>query len=75
VKSPVAQLKDALVASREEVHHWRRQAEEAGSLFDLRRDTPEMIARVMVESLTPSRVEKLVQAIRAELKRAKAHAG
>ena len=35
-----------------------------------------MIARIMVETLTPSRVEKIAQALRVELKRQKgAHAG
>jgi hypothetical protein len=43
---------------------------------DLRRDTPEQIARVLIENCTPSRAEKIAQAIRAELKRQRAaHAG
>ena len=75
-KSPMAQLKESLVVIETERDRWRRQAEEAGSLFDLRRDTPEQIAKVLVESVTPSRAEKIAAAIRAELKRHKAaHAG
>jgi hypothetical protein len=76
VKSPMAQLKEALIESETERDKWKRRAEEGGSLFDLRRDTPEQIARVLVENVTPSRAEKIAQAIRAELKRQKAaHAG
>ena len=76
VKSPMAQLKEALIETQTERDHWKRQAEEGGSMFDLRRDTPEMIARILVESVTPSRAENIAKAIRAELKRQKqAHAG
>ena len=77
VASPQAQMKAALIEAQEDRDKWRRRAEEGeGSLFDLRRDTPEDIARVLVEACTPSRIEKIVQAIRAELKRQKAaHAG
>lgn len=74
--STMAQLKTSLVESQEEAATWKRRAEESGSLFDLRRDTPEDIARALVESCTPSRAEKIAKAIRDELKRQKAaHAG
>jgi hypothetical protein len=76
VLSPMAQLKAALNESQESEALWKRRAEESGSLFDLRRDTPEQIARALVANVTPSRAEKIAAAIRAELKRQKpAHAG
>ena len=76
VQSPVAKLKEALVEAQESAATWKRRAEEGGSRFDLLRDKPEDIARIMVESCTPSRVEKIAQALRAELRRQKqAHAG
>jgi hypothetical protein len=76
VQSPMAQIKAALVQAETDRDRWRRAAEETGSLFDLRRDTPEQIARTIVEHCTPSRVEKIASAIRAELKRQRAaHAG
>jgi hypothetical protein len=76
VQSPTAQLKASLIEAQEEATTWRRRAEESGSLFDLRRDTPESIARTVVETITASKAERIAQAIRAELKRQKqAHAG
>jgi hypothetical protein len=73
--TPMQAARQALVDAETERDHWRRQAEESGSLFDLRHDTPEQIARVLVESVTPSRAEQIVRAIRVELKRQRAHAG
>jgi hypothetical protein len=75
LKSPMAQMKEALIEAQTQADRWKRQAEK-GSMFDLQRDTPEIIARVLVETITPSKAERIAQAIRAELKRAKqAHAG
>jgi hypothetical protein len=75
-KSPTQQLKDSLIEVETDRDRWKRQAEEVGSHFDLRRDTPEQIARILVEVVTPSRAENIAKAIRAELKRQKAaHAG
>jgi hypothetical protein len=76
VMTPMEALKAALVESQEDAARWKRQAEENGSLFDVRRDTPEQIARALVDAITPSGAEKIAAAIRAELKRQKqAHAG
>jgi hypothetical protein len=72
VLSPMAQLKASVVELETERDLWKRRAEEAGSLFDLRRDTPESIARTLVEACAPSRAEKIAAAIRAELKRQRA---
>ena len=48
----------------------------SGSLLDLRRDTPEEIARAVVDSLRASRAENIARAILKEVKRQKqAHAG
>jgi hypothetical protein len=76
VLSPMAQMKAALVESEEAAALCKRRAEEGGSLFDLRRGTPQQIARVLVESCTISRCEAIAKAIRDEVKRQKqAHAG
>jgi hypothetical protein len=73
--SPMAEMKQAVIEAQTQAADWKRRAEKGGSLFDLKRDTPEQIARIIVDSCTSSRVEKLVQALRAELKRQKqAHA-
>jgi hypothetical protein len=70
------QLRESLVEVETERDRWRQQAEESGSLFDLRRDTPEQIARIVVETCAPSRVQRIVKALQDELKRQKAaHAG
>ena len=75
VKSSMAQLKEALIESETERDNWKRRAEEGGSMFDLRRDTPESIARIMVEQCAGSRIERIMKALRIELKRQKeAHA-
>jgi hypothetical protein len=76
VQSHVAQLKQALVESQEEAARWKRRAEESGSLFDMRRDTTKDMARVLVEQLTPSKVEALIRDLRAAQRRQnQAHAG
>jgi hypothetical protein len=54
VLSHVGQLKAALVESETERDRWKRQAEEAGSLFNLYKDSAEVIARVLVESVRPT---------------------
>jgi hypothetical protein len=42
----------------------------------VRRDTPQNIARILVETCTPSRCESIAKAIRAELRRHRqTHAG
>jgi len=71
VLSPMAQIKEALVKSQEENDRLRRQVEKQGSLFDLFNDTPEMIARTVVESLKENRVERITKAIHDELKKRK----
>ena len=73
--SPMAQLKESLAASQEEVATWKKRAQEGGSLFDLHKDTAKDIARLIVSECTPSRVESLVREIRLEQKRRSAHAG
>jgi hypothetical protein len=74
--SPQAELKQALIEAQTEIDKWRRRAEQGGSMFDLLKDTPEDIARVIVANVSPSRAETLLQAIRVEIKRQKsAHAG
>jgi hypothetical protein len=76
VLTPMEQLKEALREATEDAARWKRQAEESGSLFDLRRDTPEEIARAVVDSLRASRAENIARAILKEVKRQKqAHAG
>ncbi len=76
VMSPAAKMKAALVEATEDAARWKRRAEEGGSLFDVRRDTPQQIARALVENCTASRCEAIAKAIRDEVKRQKqAHAG
>ena len=73
--SPMAQMKAALVESQTDAAAWKRRAMEGGSLFDLRRDTARDIARLIVDSCTPSRVEGLIRALKAEVKDRSTHAG
>lgn len=76
VRSPMAEIKASLIQAQEEAHKWQRRAEEGGSLFDLRRDTAQDIARVLVKQLSPAKAEQIARAIRQELKQQKpAHAG
>jgi hypothetical protein len=76
VLSPTEALKQELAQAQAECDRWKRQAEESGSLFDLRRDRPEDIARVLVEACPASRAESIARAILREVKRQKgAHAG
>jgi hypothetical protein len=76
VLTPTEALKQANAELQAECDRWKRQAEESGSLFDLRRDTPDDIARVVAEHIPTSRAETIARAILAEVKRRKqAHAG
>ena len=69
--SPYKQMQASLVEAQTERDHWKRLAEEGGSLFDLRRDTPKNIALAIVNNCTPWRVEQIIRECRAELKRQK----
>ena len=66
----------ALVEVTEDRDRWQRRAEEHGSLFDLRKDTPDSIAKVLVEHVSAHRAETIARAILQEVKAKKsAHAG
>lgn len=73
VQSPMAQLKDKLVALQEENDRLKRQS---GSLFDLIKDTPSTIAMVVVETVVASRAELIArEIIKAVKEKRSAHAG
>jgi hypothetical protein len=74
VLSPQAQMKALLIEAQEELDKWKRRAEEGASLFDVRKDTPKAIARILVEQCATTRANAIARAILAELKRKEAHA-
>ena len=76
VQSPQAQMKALLIEAQEDADKWRRRAEEGGSMFDLQRDTPKDIGRIVVGRCSPTKAKAIADAIRAELKlQTQAHAG
>jgi hypothetical protein len=66
--SPMTRLKQELAESQEQAEAWKRRAQEGGSLFDLHKETVKDIARLIVDSCTPSRVTNLIKALREEQK-------
>ena len=73
--SPMAQLKQSLAESREQVAIWQKRARDGGSLFDLREDTAKNIAELIVRECSTSRVETLIRELKAAQKRRSLHAG
>ena len=55
--SPQAQMKAALIEAQEDADTWRRRAEEGGSMFDLQRDTPKDIGRIVVGRCSPTKAK------------------
>lgn len=66
---------EAVAAERDK---WKRQAEKDGSLFDLKNDTPAIIAKIIVENVGQYKRREIIKALKAEddrLKAAAKHAG
>jgi hypothetical protein len=72
--SAVAKLKESVRVLSEE-NHRLKQAADSGSLFDLRKDTINDIARVIVSNVSESRADEIARAIRRAVKAKQKHAG
>jgi hypothetical protein len=73
--SQMAQLKDAVANLEDENHRLRKRADQ-GSLFDLKRDTAEDIAKAIVENLlSDSKAERIARGMLALIKAKKVPAG
>jgi hypothetical protein len=60
---------EAMSAERDK---WKREAEKDGSLFDLKQDKADLIAKVIVAHVTPYKVGEILKALTAERDRLKA---
>jgi hypothetical protein len=60
----MAQLNAKIVELEEENDKLKRRVADGGSLFDLHKDTIQDIARLIVDTCTPSRVESLIRGLR-----------
>jgi hypothetical protein len=60
---------EAVAAERDK---WKREAEKDGSLFDLKQDKADLIAKVIVAHVTPYKVGEILKALTAERDRLKA---
>jgi hypothetical protein len=69
--SPLADLRHQLLEKTREIAHLQERlaaAENDGSLFDLRSDSIDDIARTIVNTIAPARAKKLADTISAKLK-------
>jgi hypothetical protein len=60
---------EAMSAERDK---WKREAEKDGSLFDLKQDKADLIAKVIVAHVTPYKVGEILKALTVERDRLKA---
>jgi hypothetical protein len=76
--SPMAEAKATIVRQAEEIDRLRRVADE-GSLFDLKRDSVESIARVILNTIGDDKIGRLVKELsdgrKEKQRRRAAHAG
>ena len=61
-----------LEATAAERDKWKHKAEKDGSLFDLKNDSTQIIASVIVQNMSPHRLRELMKALEAENGRRKA---
>ena len=70
-ESPIAMLKKQLADAQRELAEARAalKSKDDGSLFDLKTDTPDVIARVIVAHATDNKVDQLLKALTEQRKR------
>jgi hypothetical protein len=73
--SQVAQLKESLAKALDDNARLTEQLKRDGSLFDLKRDSAEAIAEVLVRNMSDVRAEDVAKRIRRKLKEKKKPAG